>query len=224
MRWDDTKDLVLCKEILVVFPFRYKERTQCRGSAWKRVAANLKEKTDLFFKLDARSVRDRWHCLKNRTKDRIEKEICDGIMPELTELDTLLRDLIKQDTTDSEEKKSDQFAEAKIIMDEMALRKRMAIINEPRKRPIEDDSEQGSSKRQNQEDTSSIEYLRLKIESDARIKQEELELKKREQEIAQEAQQQIIQQIIQQQNSMLTMMGQQMELTRQLLLVLSKKT
>ena len=41
MVWNSDKDVLLCREMSVVEPYRYKEKTRERGVAWTQVSDNL---------------------------------------------------------------------------------------------------------------------------------------------------------------------------------------
>ena len=56
--WNDQKDELLCREILVLEPYKFKARTREKGNMWKAIADNV-----IFlagFKVDARAVRERY--------------------------------------------------------------------------------------------------------------------------------------------------------------------
>ena len=57
MLWNDQKDELLCREILLFEPCKFKARTREKSSSWKSIADNLNSLDG--FKVDARSVRER---------------------------------------------------------------------------------------------------------------------------------------------------------------------
>ena len=60
MVWTKEKDELLCREVLLLEPYKFKARSRGRGSAWKEISeALISGSTDvLYFKADARVVND----------------------------------------------------------------------------------------------------------------------------------------------------------------------
>ena len=59
MVWNDNKDEMLCREVLLFELYQFKLRLHERGNAWKAMAENLSTSVVCNFKVDARSVRER---------------------------------------------------------------------------------------------------------------------------------------------------------------------
>ena len=59
MLWNDNKDEILCREVLVFEPYQFKPRSHERGNAWKAISENLNASITLSFKVNARSMRER---------------------------------------------------------------------------------------------------------------------------------------------------------------------
>ena len=59
MVWNDNKDEMLCREVLLFQPCQFKPRSHERGNAWKVIAENLNASVTCSFKVDARSARER---------------------------------------------------------------------------------------------------------------------------------------------------------------------
>ena len=69
MVWTDVKDELLCREILLCEPHKFKARTKERGNVWKIIANNLNIMADENFAVDQRAVRERFTLIvKNLTK------------------------------------------------------------------------------------------------------------------------------------------------------------
>ena len=64
MVWNDIKDEMLCKEILLFEPFKHKQRTKERGNAWTHIAGNLNQIKSEDFNVDQRAVPERFTVLK----------------------------------------------------------------------------------------------------------------------------------------------------------------
>ena len=60
MVWNDNKDEMLCREVLLFEPYQFKPRSHERGNAWKAIAENLNASVTFSFKVDARSMRERF--------------------------------------------------------------------------------------------------------------------------------------------------------------------
>ena len=60
MTWTSGKDEALCKEILLLEPFRFRPRTKESGTTWSQVAEDLRQIKSLNMTVDQRAVRDRY--------------------------------------------------------------------------------------------------------------------------------------------------------------------
>ena len=92
MLWSYEKDIDLCREIVLIQPYKFKEKTREKGKAWQDISDNPNSLPG--FTVSARAVRERLKLLeiKFKKKDRQERA-ASGISPEMTELDVLLEDL-----------------------------------------------------------------------------------------------------------------------------------
>ena len=107
MIWNEEKDELLCREILVVNVFcGTKRSTVARGAKWEKVAENLNKLQDVYFKVDKRAVRDRYNNLARDLRKKIKnEEKASGIETEMTNLEKALEDLIEiEDATESEQR------------------------------------------------------------------------------------------------------------------------
>ena len=107
MIWNEEKDELLCREILVVNVFcGTKRSTVARGAKWEKVAENLNKLQDVYFKVDKRAVRDRYNNLARDLRKKIKnEEKASGIETEMTNLEKALGDLIEiEDATESEQR------------------------------------------------------------------------------------------------------------------------
>ena len=97
MVWSNSHDLLLCREILVTEPYRYKVGTRERGQAWDTVANALNAVEGLRFVVDRRGVRERYANLdRNFTKKMAAEERASGITPEKTELDDAIKSIMER--------------------------------------------------------------------------------------------------------------------------------
>ena len=95
MEWKEQHDVLLCCEILISQPFKFKERTVERGKIWKKIANRLNNCQTLKFRVNKRSVRERFKLIKEKFKRKIlHKEKASGIDVEPTsELEQALEDI-----------------------------------------------------------------------------------------------------------------------------------
>eukprot|EP00794_Sanderia_malayensis_P020853 gene20853-22899_t len=206
MTWTKGHDVLLCREVLVVQPFQFKHGTHDRGQSWEKIAANLNLVERPLFTVDQRAVRDRFTKLeKDYRKKKNEEERASGIAPdEPDELDQALEDIIEMSEWQKEQlvrgntKKKNEVEKEKKTAE--AVRKRaMERMGETRERENE---ERSAKKRKS--GTDAVEYLKEKREEDGKMKEGDLELRKREFELKNQLeQQQAILEEVQQQNKLL---------------------
>ena len=81
--WNDQKDELLCREILLLEPYKFKAGTREKGNLWKAIADNLNSLDR--FQVDARAVREYYGVIKAHfeAKEKEEK-MASGINPEVT--------------------------------------------------------------------------------------------------------------------------------------------
>ena len=93
------KEEALCKQILLMEPFRFRPRTKESGNAWSQVAEDLKQIKSLNMNVDQRAVRDRYKILKSHFLQKMkEEENGSGIAPpELTPVEAALEEIIEKE-------------------------------------------------------------------------------------------------------------------------------
>ena len=99
MVWNQEKDEMLCKEVLLFEPYKFRPRprTKERGNAWKCIAENLNDIRTKNFKVDARAVRERFSVIKAHYEAKTREELAaSGILPELTPADQAIEDILEQ--------------------------------------------------------------------------------------------------------------------------------
>lgn len=99
MTWTSEKDEALCKEILLLEPFRFRSRTKESGTTWSHVAEDLRQIKSLNMTVDQRAVPDRYKILKSHFLQKMtEEEKGSGIaLPELTPVEAALEEIIKKE-------------------------------------------------------------------------------------------------------------------------------
>ena len=114
--WSNDHDIVMCREVLIVEPYRFKIRSPERGKAWESLAETLNAMSSLSskFKVTARSVRDRYNLLtkkmqaKLKSEEKASEEKASGIDVETTELDVLLEEILEREKAAKEKLESDE--------------------------------------------------------------------------------------------------------------------
>lgn len=208
MVWNDIKDELLCREILLLEPYKFKARSRERGNIWKQIAEHLNEVSndDIFFKVDNRAVRDRFNILIAHYNEKMkEQEKASGISPEPTPLDEALESIldrmkIAEEELEKASKENEANDKKEVEKAEEMRKKAMETFSESKARK-HDDFESPPVKRSRSSGSDTIQFLREKAESDRDIRQQELELQRSQQE--------------QQSNMFMSMMGQMQQAQQQ---------
>ena len=209
MEWSRQNDVLLCTEIRVRQSYKFKKCSNERGKIWTEIASTLNSNEEVKFHVTQRGVRERYEGLKAKYLEKIKnEEKASGISPEVTELDSLLEEIIEKESLAESSRESDSAIkkneeERKIAED---LRKTaMESMGETKKRSVESEEGDTSVKRKRRSGSDAVEYLREQAEKEIKIREEELVLKKQKQD--QEASKQS--QLFHQQNEMLKAMKDQ---------------
>ena len=207
MEWKEEHDLLLCREILVSQPFKFKERTVERGKIWDEIANRLNNCQTLKFRVNKRSVRERFKLIKEKFKRKIqEEEKASGIDVEpVSELEQALEDIcaleesLPAEVMDSKQAKT----EANKLKAEEIRQKPMESFGQTKAR--EGHEEPAKKKRRGGND--SIQFLREKSEKELEVRKQELKLKEKEQERLFEQQREMMQLMQSQQQSMMDLVS-----------------
>ena len=184
MSWTPEHDVLLCREVLLEEPFRFKRGSRERGQKWERIADNLNAVDRLHFSVDQRAVRDRCLKIERKFRQKVEKEERTGsINLNPTELDHLMKDVVERSEAAHEDLERGEERSAQNMEREGespgSLRKRPAErLLEARHRDCLDFP--NKRQRTNEDHQNLLQYLREKNEIDLRIRMDECELKQRE--------------------------------------------
>ena len=85
MEWSEAHDVLLCREMLALNPFKAKRKTTQRSKMWETIAQNLELIDQPTFRVTVRAVRDRYSLLGRKYRKR---------MHEVSDSDVLLEELI----------------------------------------------------------------------------------------------------------------------------------
>ena len=122
MNWREEHCVMLIREILLYEPWKYKHGSVERGQVWKRIAESLCALEEPIFRVDDRSVRDKYNLLVKqfRKKENSERRES-GIAPEEeSEVDKGLRDIIEQFEESYNIHQADTFAKTQKMENETA--------------------------------------------------------------------------------------------------------
>ena len=82
MVWTENHDILFLREILAIQPWRYRAGSPERGQVWDEIAAILCSLEEPNFKVNQRSVRDRYVLLVKKYKQKTSEENrASGISP-----------------------------------------------------------------------------------------------------------------------------------------------
>ena len=113
MEWTTAHDVLLCREMLAINPFKAKRKTIQRTKMWETLVHHLEQIEEPSFKVSVRSIRDRYTLLAKTFRKRITSEQkASGISPEMSELDVLMEELTGLEDL-SEEEKANESEEKK---------------------------------------------------------------------------------------------------------------
>ena len=99
MQWTKAQDVLLCRQVLALEPYKHKKGSNEARKIWTDIAQSLKECEHMNFKenLSQRAVRERVALLQCKFKEKEKQEIrASGISPEQDELDVLLEEIIER--------------------------------------------------------------------------------------------------------------------------------
>lgn len=236
MEWSEEKDVLLCREVLLVEPYKTKERTVHRAEAYTKIAENLNKIPIANFHVDKRGVRERLGKLVQKFKAKMNKEkAASGINPEMSELDILLEEITEKIDAnvelmaDSDENNRRKVEREKLQAEDMRL-KAMESFGQTQKRKSSNSEAEGSSsgqkntpKRKRSNGSELIAFLTDRANSEVELRQKEVEVKEKQhsdlmqmlvqqqQQMQQQQQQQFaqLQAVLAQQNQMfLSVIGQ----------------
>ena len=175
-------DIALCREVLVIHPFQFEHGTRDRGQCWDKRSKNLNSSERPRFMVDQRAVRD---CICKLQKDfkrkRAHEERASGICPdEPDDLEQALEEMSEMEESQQEQLKIGEDKRRLVLQKEKetaeSMRKRaMERMGETRAR--ENVEREGKRRKCG---TEAVDYVREKREQERKIKEDELELRKRE--------------------------------------------
>ena len=189
MKWSDEHDLMLCREVLLLEPFKHPRQSKERGEIWGEIALSLNSISSPKFKVSKRSVRDRLTLLLAKYKEKMRKEeqgsgiACD----DETEIEVALSEIIeKEQAADLERKENSNTLTKKNENDKASAEesrlKAMERLGQTKKRNADTSCDEVTKRKSRRSTTEAVQILKEKFENEREIRKEEIELKKKEQE------------------------------------------
>lgn len=126
MEWTEIHDTVLCSEVLLEEPYKYKKGSNEKGKKWTEIAEALNKSEEVKFKVTQRGVRERMERLqKKHLEKKKEEESASGIaVDDVTELESLpVIDEIIDSERLAEESRDSEGAQKKIEADKQTAEK-----------------------------------------------------------------------------------------------------
>lgn len=186
MEWTAAHDVLLCREMLAINPFKAKRKTIQRTKLWETIVHHLEQIEEPSFKVTVRSIRDRYTLLATKFRKRMTSEQkASGISPEMSELDVLpeeltgLEDLCEEEKANESEEKNRKTEQDRAKALDMR-KKAMEKLSETTGRKLQEENQPKKKARRSTSDT--IEYLKERNEAEFALRREQLEFKKKEQE------------------------------------------
>ena len=218
--WSEKHDIALCREVLVLDPFQFPYRSRERGDVWNEIANNLNAMTEIRFKINKRSVRDRLTLIQGKYKAKMrQEEAASGVECEETELDQALGEISEKEKMAEELKElSSDKKKAEKAAAEEHRQQACERLGETKKRSGSNETDASAStksKKSRRSTSDTVEYLKEKTKQESEWKKQELELRAKEQEANRDLQKQqmemmkaLIQQQQQQSQMLMAMLAQ----------------
>lgn len=190
MDWTEKHDLCLACEIRASDIFKStKKKTVQRAQVWQQIADTLCSYDTPKFTVSKRAVRDRYGIISSKYRKKLSaEERASGIEVEQTELEVLLEELIEQEDLSEEEGNEAKRKTEQDKSKAQEIRKTaMENLGETKKRKLvngeQDDATSLPLKNKTRRSGSEVVgYLKEKWEQEAKLREQEIEIKKTQQE------------------------------------------
>ena len=213
MEWTDEHDVLMLREMVVCDVFSFKKGSVSRGDAWDSIAEKLNEIDAPQFRIkDKRGVRERWVLLRRKFKSKIrEEEVASGVVvEEMTEKEVLIKELIEREDTMKPDDLSVQHKNDKDKAEDIR-KKAMESMGETKKRKLSrgtTDEDRPTTSGRKRCAQPLVDFLRENANAERELRQQELDIKRKEQE--------------KQQETMRAMMSQQQQMSETFISVVKK--
>lgn len=187
MQWTKGHDVLLCREVLALEPYKHKKGSSEAGRIWTDIAQSLKSCQQIEFKknLSQRAVRERFTLLQAKFKEKENEEMrSSGISPEQDELDVLLEEITEREKVSKESKENaDEKRENDKTTAEEIRKQAMERMGQTKKRKSQEEDEGGiKEKKKRRSGNDAVEFLKEKCEKEIVLREKEIEINKKEQQ------------------------------------------
>ena len=204
MEWTEIHDTLLCREVLLEEPYKYKKGSNERGKKWTEIAEALNKGEEVKFKVTQRGVRERIERLQKKHLEKKKAESASGIaVDDVTELETLIDEIIRMEKG---WQKNPEILMEPLRRLRMTKTEAMERFGETKKRS-EAEGEQRRQTKRRRSGNDAVEFLKEKTEKENEFRAEELALKKQHQQQEAARQGQILALMQQQQQQTAAMMA-----------------
>ena len=216
MEWTEDHDVHLLREILASDLFSFKKGSVARGERWESIAETLNEVKTLSFLLkDKRAVRDRWVLLQKKYKAKMhQEETASGIsVDDMSEIDVLLEELVGKEESLNKvgDAQSRKLKEDKSKAEDIR-QKALERYSGTKKRKSTENGDECDEKPKRQRRSARteplVEFMQEKAKTERELRQQELDLRRLEQQ--------------QNQQVMVTVLQQQQQTNQAILSVIQK--
>lgn len=212
MKWSLKHDTIFVRELLSWELWKYRSGTRERGNCLEEICKILNNIKDTQFCVSPKGLRDRLKILERDCRARKrEAERGSGISQEYREIDQIMEDYLER-RDEEEAKQTKESAEDRNKEDQdkatgEEMRERaMERLAQTKKRNGKDEPRK---KRQKSNDTLS--YLREAAERESKLRQDELEIKRKQEEATMATQQALLSQLRDQQQLQMQQQQQQQQ-------------
>ena len=215
----------MCREVLDIEPYQFKLRSPERGKAWETISSHLNATSHPKFRVTPRSVRDRYNLLTKKFQVRLNREErASGISDDNSELDNLLEEILEKEKAAKEKLDNDDEDKKKSLANEKAaaedMRKRaLERVGQTAKRKGKEEgpeAEKSKSRKSRKSTGEAMEYLKERASKEIQLREQELEMRKKEQDSISQREREKNEQ----QDKMLSTMLKQQEQQQQMMMML----
>ena len=191
MEWTEEHDAILLREILASYLFSFKKGSMSRGKRLECIAETLNQlKTVSCYLKDKRAVyvRDRWVLLQKTYKAKMDEEkTASGISVDMSEIDVLLEELFGNEeglnkVGDAQSRKQKEDKRKAEDVRQKALERYRETIKRKSTENGDECEEKPKRQRRSARTEPLVEFMQEKARSERELRQQELDLRRLEQE------------------------------------------
>ena len=191
MEWTEEHDAIFLREILASYLFSFKKGSMSRGKRLECIAETLNQlKTVSCYLKDKRAVyvRDRWVLLQKTYKAKMDKEkTASGISVDMSEIDVLLEELVGKEeglnkVGDAQSRKQKEDKRKAEDVRQKALERYRETIKRKSTENGDECEEKPKRQRRSARTEPLVEFMQEKTRSERELRQQELDLRRLEQE------------------------------------------